>query len=111
MSEMTQRLGLRIRRLRNDRHMSQEELAFKAGISPAHLGQIERAVKNPTVETVARIAGALDVDLAALFASTTSPTPAKNVTVEKILAHLESMSESEQKDILRIVRIFRNYGK
>ena len=42
MSDIAKQLGQRIRELRTQRHMSQEELSFKAGISPAHLGQIER---------------------------------------------------------------------
>jgi len=53
MSDIAMQLGQRIRDLRTERHMSQEELSFKAGISPAHLGQIERALKNPTIDTVA----------------------------------------------------------
>lgn len=102
MHEIAKQLGQRIRELRNGQHMSQEELSFKAGISPAHLGQIERALKKPTVETVAKIASALDVPIA---------TPAQNATVGKIQAQLSAMSEEEQKDILRIIRIFRNYHR
>ena len=67
MREIATALGLRIRELRNERHMSQEELAFKAGISAAHLGQIERALKNPTVDTVAKIAAAMGVPITTLF--------------------------------------------
>lgn len=67
MSNIAKQLGQRIRQLRNERQMSQEELSFKAGISPAHLGQIERATKNPTIDTVAKIAAALDIPVAALF--------------------------------------------
>ena len=67
MRDIATALGLRIRELRNERHMSQEELAFKAGISAAHLGQIERALKNPTVDTVDKIAGALGVPITALL--------------------------------------------
>lgn len=111
MHEIATQLGQRIRELRNGQHMSQEELAFKAGISPAHLGQIERALKNPTVDTVAKIASALDVPIAALFAQNLISTPAQNTTVGKIQAQLAAMSEEEQKDILRIIRIFRNYSR
>lgn len=111
MSEIAKQLGQRIRDLRFERSMSQEELSFKAGISPAHLGQIERAVKNPTIDTVAKIAGALDMPVAALFNMEAVSTPPQNVTVSKINAHLVSMSEEEQKDVLRMIRIFRNYQR
>lgn len=111
MSEIAKQLGQRIRDLRSERHMSQEELSFKAGISPAHLGQIERAVKNPTIDTVSKIATALDLPVAALFTMETFSIPPQNITVSKINAHLGNMSEEEQRDILRMIRIFRNYQR
>lgn len=111
MSDIAKQLGHRIRQLRNEQHMSQEELAFKAGISPAHLGQIERALKNPTIDTVSKIAAALDIPVTALFTSGPVSGPPQNATIGKINAQLLSMSEDEQKDILRIVRIFRGYQR
>ncbi len=111
MSDISKFLGQRIRQLRNERHMSQEELAFKAGISAAHLGQIERALKTPTVETAARIASALSVPVPELFSDSAAPPRPENTTIEKINAHLSTMSEDEQKDFLRIVRIFKNYRR
>lgn len=111
MSDVAKQLGLRIRELRNERHMSQEELSFKAGISPAHLGQIERALKNPTIDTIAKISAALDIPTAALFSTKSVTSTAQNATIGKINAHLLSMSEDEQKDILRIIRIFRGYHR
>lgn len=111
MSDVSKQLGLRIRKLRNERHMSQEELSFKAGISPAHLGQIERALKNPTVDTIVKIAAALDISPAALFSTESVSPSTQNAIIQKINAQLLSMSEDEQKDILRIIRIFRGYQR
>ena len=39
-------LGEEIRKRRTALGMSQEELGYKSGISAAHLGQIERALKT-----------------------------------------------------------------
>ena len=111
MSEIAKQLGQRIRELRNERHMSQEELSFKAGISPAHLGQIERALKNPTIDTVSKIAAALGVPVSTLFTEDSVCVPLQNTTIEKINAQLLSMNEDEQKDVLRIIRIFRGYQR
>lgn len=61
MTDAARKLGMRIRQLRNEKNMSQEELSFKAGISSAHLGQIERATKNPTIDTISKIASALNI--------------------------------------------------
>ena len=109
MRDIATALGLRIRELRNERHMSQEELAFKAGISETHLGQIERALKNPTVDTVDKIAGALGVSITALFTDEQAKPDAGNPVISKINAHLMDMTEDQQRDFLRIVRIFHGY--
>ena len=89
MRDIATALGLRIRELRNERHMSQEELAFKAGISAAHLGQIERALKNPTVDTVAKIAAAMDVSITTLFTDEQAKPDAGSPVISKINAHRE----------------------
>lgn len=111
MSNVAKCLGERIKQMRNERKMSQEELSFKAGISAAHLGQIERAVKNPTVDTVGKIAAALGVAVASLFDDEHITQPTQNATVGKITAHLSAMTEAEQKDILRIIRILHSYRR
>lgn len=111
MSDISKQLGQRIRNLRNEQHMSQEELSFKAGISPAHLGQIERSTKNPTIDTIAKIATALNIPMETLFSVDSVSAPPPNVVIEKINAQLLGMSEEEQKDILRIIRIFRGYQR
>lgn len=111
MSDIAKQLGQRIRNLRNAQQMSQEELSFKAGISPAHLGQIERALKNPTIDTIAKIAAALGIPVATLFTMDSVSVPSQNATIGKINAQLLSMPEEDQKDILRIIRIFRGYQR
>jgi len=68
VSEITKRFGLRVRRLRKDRGLSQEKLAFDAGIHRTYLGGIERGERNPTLKNITRIARALGVSLAELFA-------------------------------------------
>lgn len=90
--------------------MSQEEVAFKASISPAHLGQIERATKNPTIETVEKIAVALDVSLIELF-SFEHPvaTEVETPTIHKINAHIASMNEKEQIEVLRFVKLLKRF--
>lgn len=60
-------LARAIRRLRRERDLSQEALAFAADIHPKHLSDIERANKDPRATTVARLADALGVPVAALF--------------------------------------------
>lgn len=111
MSEIAVFLGKRIRELRIAQKLSQEELAYRASINPAHLGQIERALKNPTLDTIEQIASALNISLSELFSPYTVPTatPAENITLEKINSLLSSMSQSQQKDILKIIKTIQNF--
>lgn len=66
-------LGINVRRLRNERGLSQEALADAVGLAVTYVGQIERGTRNPTLDVVERIAGQLGVPPIALLAPT--PTP------------------------------------
>ena len=45
-------LGQRIRMLRRQNHLTQEELAEKAGISPSFMGHIERGSRVASLDTL-----------------------------------------------------------
>jgi transcriptional regulator with XRE-family HTH domain len=60
-------LGKNVRRLRQQRAMSQEQLAFDAEIDLTYLGGIERGKRNPSLLVMARIAEALSVNLTKLL--------------------------------------------
>ena len=56
------KIGKSVRKLRIERFMSQAELSKAAGVSPAHLGRIERNEHDPHLSTIRKIAKALGVD-------------------------------------------------
>ena len=60
--------GLTIRKARRDLDLSQEALADRAGLSYKHVGEIERANKDPRVTTVLKLAHALELRTGELFA-------------------------------------------
>ncbi len=57
-----------VRKLRVKHAISQEALAVDAGVDRSYVGRIERGVENPTVETLERLAVALDIPVAELLA-------------------------------------------
>ena len=59
-------LGKAIRQLRDQRGVSQEALAYEAGVTSGTLSLIERGLSNPTWGTVRGIAAALGVSIAEL---------------------------------------------
>ena len=64
MSKRTlEKFGQKVREERLKQHLSQEELAAKAGVHRTYIGMIERAEKNITLENIEKIACALSVPI------------------------------------------------
>jgi len=61
------KFGNRVRLLRKERNLSQEELAFKAGLHRTYIGMIERAEKNITLCNIEKVALALNINIEKLF--------------------------------------------
>ena len=61
-------LGPRIRSLRQARRLTLREVSQRAGVTESFLSQVERDVTSPSIATVQRIARALDLSIAQLFA-------------------------------------------
>lgn len=59
--------GCTVRKLRKERGLSQEELAFRAGLHRTYIGMIERGEKNITLTNIEKVAKALNVKMKALF--------------------------------------------
>ena len=58
-----------LKRLREERSITQEELAFDAGITVSALSRIERGLNSPGWTTVRRLATALELSLSELVAA------------------------------------------
>ena len=59
-------IGNNIRTIRKAKNLSQEELADLANLSKTALGAIERGTSVPTINTLNRIAKALEMDITEL---------------------------------------------
>ena len=71
-----QTIGDRIRALRKAKHLKQGDLARRLGMTSAQLCRIEGEKHAPSVKTLARVAKALEVSVAALMNDATSDEPA-----------------------------------
>ena len=67
MKTIEKHFGEQVRKLRLAMDLSQEELAFKAGVHRTYLGSIERGERNPSLKNIAAIAKALNISLSELF--------------------------------------------
>ena len=87
-----------LRRLRNDRHMSQQELASQANLSTNFMNELENGKKFPSIETLSKLAQALSVDLFRLFTPETM-IDINNVDIFKVeLTELISTVVNEKID-------------
>lgn len=62
-------LGKNVRRYRQQRGLTQEQVAFEAEIDLTYLGRIERGAGNPSLLVIGRIADALSVPLPKLLST------------------------------------------
>ena len=61
------KFGERVREIRKEKELSQEELAHKADLHRTYIGMIERAEKNITLVNIEKIANALEVEIVNLI--------------------------------------------
>ena len=61
------KFGNRVREIRKENGLSQEELAHKADLHRTYIGMIERAEKNITLLNIEKIANALEVEITELL--------------------------------------------
>jgi transcriptional regulator with XRE-family HTH domain len=62
-----------LRTEREKRGLSKTDVATKAGISSMMVGLVESGARNPTVDTLLRLASALEIDPAELLRRSLSP--------------------------------------
>ena len=62
-------VGMNVARIRREKDLSQEKLAFECELHRTYISGVERGVRNPTVVVLAKIAKALKVTPASLLES------------------------------------------
>jgi transcriptional regulator with XRE-family HTH domain len=67
MAEINKKIGLNIRKYREKKGWSQEQLALEADLHRAYIGQIERGEKNIGLINIEKIAKALSIRIEDLF--------------------------------------------
>lgn len=78
--------GLAVRYLRQKRGISQHALAKSARLNRTYLSGVETGQRNPTLQTITRLAEALGVPVAAFFRSqrlTSNPRRSRRISTER----------------------------
>jgi transcriptional regulator with XRE-family HTH domain len=108
-------IGVTIRAFRLQKGMSQGDIEKRTGLLRCYLSRVENGHTVPSIETLQKIAGALDLPLSQMFDD--QPAPAREVPglslnedeirfltqIQRYSAHL---SESDRRLLLAMVRKF-----
>ncbi len=108
MSQISKHIGQRIRNYRIQNNLSQEKLAELAGCHPTYVGQLERGEKNATLESVEKIALALNIPLSRLFEKLGAEDKSDNVPL-KCYEFLSTKTKAEQDHLYRILMEMDRY--
>ena len=111
MSDIAKIIGQRIRSYRTGKHLSQEKLAELSGCHAAYIGQLERGEKNATIESIEKIAAALDVPLSKLFENISHrEDKSRNIPLD-CYEFILSKTADEQEQIYKILLEMDNYKR
>ena len=103
MSEIAKSIGQRIRNYRTKQGLSQEKLAELSGCHPTYIGQLERGEKNATLESIEKIAAALNISLSKLFEKLGGQESEERDIPLEGYEFVAAKSKEEQEQIYRIL--------
>lgn len=112
MSEIKLRhiIGERIRDIRKQKGLSQEELAERAGLHPTYIGQLERGEKSATIDSLEKVTAALEITFEELFRHVQPSTELNDNTIlSRIINKLNMIGEENQKVVLNIISALSHY--
>jgi len=105
MSHISKLVGEEIRAYRLERGLSQEQLAFKSDLNATFVGQVERGIKKPTIDTLEKIVNALDITFEALFSFEDNVIKHRDLTIiDKIVFELNGRTLEEQIAVYSFVK-------
>ena len=67
MDKIEMRFGQRVKELRLKQNISQEELAFRCGLSKNYISDVERGTRNISLKSIEKIADGLAIRIKELF--------------------------------------------
>jgi len=109
IKDLKKAFGLRIRNLRKKKKFSQENLAEKAELHPTYIGGVERGERNPSFESILKIAEALEISPGQLFRFEGIKTDLglDDEITEELFGILEDLKPHTKRKVLQSLRSVR----
>ena len=96
--------GERLRSLRRERGLTQEEVALRADITTSYYGQIERGSANPSVALLEKICTVMGISISDIFTNAdTNPLTIDALSMQ-IIHQLNGKSDEEKELILSMIK-------
>ena len=108
MRDLAKVIGQRIRNYRTGQKLSQEKLAELSGCHPTYIGQVERGEKNATLESIEKIASALNISLSTLFEKLGAEDNTNRIPL-KCYELVASKSKAEQEQLYKLLLQMEQY--
>ena len=98
-------IGSRLRQLREQKHMSQGDIEDRIGLLRCYISRVENGHTVPSLETLERFAGVLDVPLYQLFYSGDGDPPTPSLTPRKTLEEIVAENGEVNGDAKFLVKL------
>ena len=102
-------MGKRIKMARENKGMTQEQLAEKLDLSVQHISVIERGVKAPRLETFIKLANELGVNADYFLEDLLSVS--SKITSNELYDAMDGISEEEKQRIMQVVKVLVDTAK
>ena len=91
-------IGRRLRNLREEKNLSQGDIEKRAGLLRCYISRVENGHTVPSLETLERLAAALEVPLYQLFYEGEEPPPLPNLSARQTTEDLAVSEEAEKEN-------------
>ncbi len=91
-------IGTRLRKLREDRDLSQGDIEKRTGLLRCYISRVENGHTVPSIETLGRLSTALEIPLYQLFYEGDEPPPLPNLSKRKTAEEL-ALDPEQEKDL------------
>jgi DNA-binding XRE family transcriptional regulator len=98
-------IGTRLRQLREQKQMSQGDIENRTGLLRCYISRVENGHTVPSLETLERFAGVLDVPLYQLFYSGDGDPPTPSLTPRKTLEEIVAENGEVNGDAKFLVKL------
>jgi transcriptional regulator with XRE-family HTH domain len=89
-------IGTRLRKLREERNLSQGHIEKRTGLLRCYISRIENGHTVPSLETLERLAAAMQIPLYQMFYEGDEPPPLPNLTQRKSTDELARDGERDK---------------